>query len=379
MTSQYPLADELSLIIAIPCYNEPDVLLTLESLISCDIKGFGVEIIVVVNSYQHTPENISAINQKTFEDICALASECNTDFFRIIPLQKKNLPGKQTGAGLPRKISMDEAIRRFLLAGNENGVIVSLDADCTVDNNYLSEIYRNFKNDDKLYSSTIRFHHPVERLDKNDPIRLATLVYEKYLHYYKSALEYSGYPYAYHTVGSAFAVRAIAYVKAGGMGKQQAGEDFYFLQKVFPLGKTIEINTTTVYPAARLSDRVPFGTGPSIIKMLEDEDIVKYTYNIESFRILRSFFSQINNYFKAPLSEIKLWTQNQPICLCKFLENDNFYDKMIEINKYTASLDSYRKRFFNYFNAFKILKFLNHVHPEYFDFIAIRPETLLHF
>ncbi len=35
-------------------------------------------------------------------------------------------------------------------------------------------------------------------------------------------------------VGSALAVKALQYVKAGGMNRKQAGEDFYFVQKLVP-------------------------------------------------------------------------------------------------------------------------------------------------
>ena len=64
------------------------------------------------------------------------------------------------------------------------------------------------------------------------------------------------------TIGSAFAVTANAYIKRGGMTRSQAGEDFYFLQTLAQIGTVGEITTTKVYPSARLSDRIPFGTGP---------------------------------------------------------------------------------------------------------------------
>lgn len=345
----------------------------------CLIDNFNVDVILLINSLHKSPENIININRRSYEEACNFAELHNSANLQIIPLLLENLPGHQPGAGLPRKIAMDEAIRRFNHLNKENGVIVSLDADCTVDSNYLTEIFQTFNNNNKISSATINFCHPVEHLKKDDPLRLAITIYEKYLEYYKSGIAFCEYPYAYYTVGSAFAVRASTYVKAGGMGKQQGGEDFYFLQKVFPLGKTVEINSTTVYPAARISDRVPFGTGPALKKMITENEISKYTYSKESFFILKSFFDQINFFFKNDFQTIDHWISQQPECLRKFLESDHFSEKIQEINKHTSNIITYRKRFFNYFNAFKILKYLNFVHPNFFDFMKIDISTSIKF
>ena len=229
----------------------------------------------------------------------------------------------------------------------------------------MTEIYRNFKEYD-LNSATIAFHHRVEDLDETDPLRRATEQYEMYLHYYRSALEYCGYPYPYFTIGSAFAVTAETYTKAGGMGKQQSGEDFYFLQKVFPLGKTGFIDTTCVYPAARTSDRVPFGTGPALQKMLNENTTVKMTYRFKAFGSLKILFDNLDSFFKQPDGIVNTFTGNLPEYLSVFLQKDGFSEKIAEINRHTATLSNFRKRFFQYFNAFKIVKYLNFVHPDYF-------------
>src|SRR5213594_3575687 len=88
----------------------------------------------------------------------------------------------------------------------------------------------------------------------------AIAAYELHLRYYVRALRYAGFPYAHHTIGSCMAVRADVYKKQGGMNKRQAGEDFYFLQKIIPLGHFTDLTETKVIPSSRPSDRVPFGT-----------------------------------------------------------------------------------------------------------------------
>ena len=377
LTNNIPVSEDTELIIVIPCYNEPDVGKTLDSLFACDTGNFCAEIILLINSFGISSEEIKALNRKTFTASCEYARSNNNSRLKLIPLPVEDLPGHQTGAGQPRKIGMDEALRRFISINKEDGVIVSLDADCLVDKNYLTEIHKTFHKNKKLLSATLAFHHPVEHLDENDPIRKSIEVYEIYLHYYRAALKYAGYPYAYHTVGSAFAVRCTPYAQVGGMGKQQAGEDFYFLQKIFPLGKTVEITTSKVYPAARLSDRVPFGTGTALAKMISENEIVKYTYSFESFRILKSLFDIIDSLFKASSEAISQSMNGFPPCLLQFLAGDNFISEIVIINKTTSSLPAFRKRFFNYFNAFKILKYLNFAHPDYFQLKDVREEIVM--
>jgi hypothetical protein len=359
------------MIIVIPCYKEPELVQTIQSLFNCDRGDFPVEVIILINSYQIDSDEVLAINRDSYCQMKDFALKNNSSGFFLTPVLIENLPGHQTGAGLPRKLGMEEAICHF--KGNKTGIIVSLDADCFVATSYLKEIYRNFK-EYGLSSATIEFHHPVEHLDASDPLRIATTNYEDYLRYYRLALEFCGYPYPYYTIGSAFAVTAETYLKAGGMGKQQSGEDFYFLQKVFPLGKTRFIDTTCVYPAARISDRVPFGTGPALRKMVTENQLSKFTYQLEAFKTLKIFFSTIDSFFKKTNEEIERCIRELPDYLLLFLKEDGFLEKMEEINRHTASLSNFHKRFFLYFNAFKILKFLNFVHPVYFNPANVREQ-----
>ncbi len=166
------------------------------------------------------------------------------------------------------------------------GVIVSLDADCTVSANFMIDIYKAFSRDNRLNATVHQFYHRVE--NHNPAIENAVRQYENYIRYFREMMKFTGFPYYYHTIGSAFAVSADAYVRVGGMGRQQGGgEDFYFLQKVFALGKVDELEGTYVYPMARFSERVPFGTGPALRKILDEPDGVLKVYSIAAFRELK--------------------------------------------------------------------------------------------
>jgi len=79
-----------------------------------------------------------------------------------------------------------------------------------------------------------------------------------------------------------------AYIKAEGMNKKKAAEDFYFLERYQRIQKYLILTETTVYPSGRKSWRVPFGTGQRITRfhagtheeyLLYSPDVLKYSGN----------------------------------------------------------------------------------------------------
>ena len=354
---------ETGIIVVIPCLREPAVLQTLNSLKSCQTPNANVEVIVVVNHSEVAGETTKEYNQRSVKEIQRWIGENRTAgicFYVAGPIELRK---KWAGAGLARKHGMDEAVRNFNSIRKDDGIIVSLDADTLVEPNYLLEIERHFKNHPKSVGVTIQFEHQKEHLENRqlEGIQL----YEQYLEYYKNALEYTGYPHALFTVGSAFAVKADAYVKRGGMNRRQAGEDFYFLQNLVQLGPVGEITTTTVHPSARLSDRVPFGTGPILAKWMSGEEDFNLTYDLQAFVELKIFFDQRRLFYRITDSDYKLAIEKLPKSVESFLLTDKFWDELDDLNRNCATVKAYENRFFQKFNAFKILKYLNFA-TEYF-------------
>ncbi len=72
------------------------------------------------------------------------------------------------------------------------------------------------------------------------------------------------------------------------MNRRQAGEDFYFIQKLVPAGGYFNLNLTTVFPSPRISSRVPFGTGVTISRMAEAGDDIFLSYNFKAFMELKT-------------------------------------------------------------------------------------------
>lgn len=354
----------LKISVVIPCYREPDILQTLESLKACNLPELEVEVIVLINQSEAAAEEIKKFNRKTkltVEQWIAENRENGITFFAAGPV---DLRKKWAGAGLARKKGMDEAVRRFNLLDKPGGIIVSLDADTLVQENYFIEIEKYFKNHPKNPGATIDFSHQKEGLPEKH--LQGILLYEKYMYYYKNALAFCGYPYPMFTVGSAFAVTAEAYVKRGGMNRRQAGEDFYFLQNLAQLGTVGEIKSTKVFPSARLSDRVPFGTGPILRKWMEGKEDLTQTYNFEAFGDLKDFFDVKDQLYLIEKQGYKLFLMKLPLSIGNFLIEDDFWEEITDLNQNCSSLKSFQTRFFQKFNAFKILKFLNFCHPLFY-------------
>ncbi len=353
---------DLKYIVVIPCFNEFNLIKTLDSLRSCNKIKSSVEILIIINSSEDSRKEILDQNIKTLNETKTWIQENKDSSFRFFIIHEKDLPGKSAGAGLARKIGMDQAVARFNQLNKDEGIIVSLDADSKVKSNYFTELEKHFTRYPRTNVVTTYFEHPVEGNEFDENIYNAASIYELYMRYYKLSIGYTGFPYSYYTVGSCFAVRSNTYVKQGGMNRKQAGEDFYFLHKVFPLGNSYEINTTCVMPSSRISDRVPFGTGPMIQSIIDSNNKEFLTYNFSAFLELKIFFSGIRELFKIEKSDLEKIIRELPNCISKFLIDIKISEALKEINENSSNIKTFTKRFYNWFDAFRILKYLNFAH-----------------
>lgn len=352
------------IVVVIPCLNEPNLNTTLHSLCDCNKTSANIVILTIFNTSIRNNKNDIEQNRISFSEVNEFAKFHETSTLKFFRLIFENLPRKHAGVGLARKIGMDIAVKHFLDTQNPNGIIVSIDADCTVSKNFFAKIENSYKTEKKLNCTIHNFHHRVgaKHPQLENPIRQ----YEKYIRYFSRQLQEIGFPYYYHTIGSCFSILANAYVSVGGMGRQQGGEDFYFLQKIFALGSVKELQEVFVYPMARFSDRVPFGTGPSLQKIIDEPNKQMSVYSRKSFQELKRFFTIKDEFFKQEKNVIENKIAQMHPSIIQFIKETDFIDNIEDCNKNAATLDSFQKRFFHHFNAFKIIKFLNFAHFEFF-------------
>ena len=349
-----------TIIVVIPCYNEPNLVKSLQSLYDCEPTQTNVEVITVINSSEADSKEVLEQNQYSLNEALAWSSNHQRANIHFSFIEATGLPKKDAGVGLARKIGMDEAYNRLASTGKTDGIIVCYDADATCAKNYLSAIETHFNQHPKSVGCSIYYEHPIEGNEFPQRIYDGIIQYELHLRYYKEALHYVGLPYAFHTVGSSMAVRAAIYHKQGGMNKRKAGEDFYFLQKVIPLGNFTEINTTTVFPSPRISERVPFGTGRAMQQWTNSEDETLFTYNFNSFKELKIFFDTSELLFSN--DEIPL-----PKSVSAFLKENDFESNLKKIRANATNSKHFKELLFKWFNAFKTLKFLHFCRDNFYQ------------
>lgn len=172
------------------------------------------------------------------------------------------LPAKQ-GVGLARKIGLDCA---FALACQqmESGQeppewFLNTDADVSLPDRYFDL--------QKPSNGQVAAIYPVRHVPEPG-LELAMALYDFKLDYYQAMLAQAGSPYAFQTIGSAIAVTPGAYLAVRGMPKRAAGEDFYLLNKLAKQGDVFSLASPTIQVAGRLSERVPFGTGPALSEII---------------------------------------------------------------------------------------------------------------
>lgn len=350
------------IIVAVPCYNETGVTRLLDSLASCTPPRCGTEVLLIVNAPPHASKTALRNNALTINNVKRWQLENNSVFFRLYLLDTGQPAYRKWGVGMARKTGMDEALSRFLQAGKPEGVIVSLDADCMVEKNYFKAIESELLNRKDRKACSIFFSHPLEGDEYPREIYEAASRYELHLRYFYQGLRYTGFPWVFHTVGSCMAVKALSYQRAGGMNRRQAGEDFYFIQKLVPAGGYFSLNSTTVYPSPRVSDRVPFGTGAAVTEMLEKGEESFLTYNPLAFDDLKKFFSAITNAGDICLDELYRIYSGFPASVREFTGEDEWREKITGIKGNSSTPAAFNKRFFMWFNMFRMVKYLNFVH-----------------
>jgi len=363
---------DLMMVVVIPCHNEPDLLGTLQHLTQCDQPIGKAEVIVVINSTLNCSRAIQKQNQKSLNEASDWLNTTTKNWLTIHLLHLPNLPQKNAGVGSARKSGMDEAIRRLADVNQaENGLLLCYDADCRCLPNYFTSIETHFSNQPKIPGTSIYFEHP---LDKNEMAKCGfgkigqsisqdefegIAAYELHLRYHVRAQKYINFPYGFQTIGSAMAVRAWAYIKQGGMNRRQAGEDFYFLQKISWLGKVTELSNTTVYPSPRISDRVPFGTGKAISSFIKSKQQTSYPF--QAYRDIQWLMKQTDT-----LWEFGHFQETPPAPLATFLEEKFLKEIVPEIRKNSTDLEKFRKRFLRWLNAFRLMKYLNRAKDEFY-------------
>lgn len=358
-------APNIGIIVVMPVFNEQHTLTALNSLIASALPNPHVEVIIVINQAVDCEPKIATQNRTTFNEVESWIKSNHKEGICFF-VKHINLANKHAGVGLARKAGMDEAVRRFETVKNDEGIILCFDADCVCSSNYLKEVYSKF-NHPKLKAASINFEHNLNSLVPF--VKEGIGQYELHLRYYVNGLRKAGYPYAFHTIGSSMAVRTDIYKKAGGMNRRKAGEDFHFLHKVIPYGNYDEITSVTVFPSARISERVPFGTGKAMGDWLNQNKNQLLSYNPQIFSDIATLLHFVPKFYKN--KDVTTIVKQLPVGVQDYLDRDDFEAIVKDITRQSSSMKVFIHRWFGWFNGLKALHLVHYLRDHIYPSIPV--------
>jgi glycosyltransferase involved in cell wall biosynthesis len=294
---------KLRLSIVIPALAEsnniPGVIDSLEQ----DAKSpEAVELIIVVNNSKGAGKEVVEDNRKTIELIKKRDSKLLN--IHLIDRASGNMAvdDEIAGVGTARRTGMDLALMRLVAAGSPHkSAIACLDADSPVASGYIDHILSVFGTKDPPLAGVCQCRHLIP--DDVEQAQ-AIVIYELWLRFVEWSFRFCGSPYDFQTIGSCTIVSPYGYALADGMPRRKAGEDFYFLQKVAKVGgchNIASLKGAVVCPSARISDRVPFGTGRAMRRCADEgTDYYSYVAPLIAYRELKDFFDKLEVGYKNP-------------------------------------------------------------------------------
>jgi len=372
--------ENISQVVVIPAYAEKEMLFsTLASLALNNPVSLEYSLILcVINNKSDTPSEHVSNNQTTIKYLDALVrkeglGKFNSDqkiypqLLKIADTQLKlsyidasskgcEMPLRDGGVGIARKIGMDMALRLLNISLVGKKLIISLDADTLVQPNYLSTIKNYFT--PKIKTAIIAYEH---QMPEDYEGQAAICCYEIFLRYWVLGLKYAKSPWAFHSIGSTIVTSTGAYLQVRGMNKRKAGEDFYFLNKLAKTGSIDYIRETCVFPSARSSSRVPFGTGKAIERFLSGEKQAHLLYDPKIFTVIAQWLEFMNNAILLNEDEILHEAHRINPALKSFLVDNRFADTWSNIRRNAKEEKTRRHHFNDWFDGFKTFKLIKYL------------------
>ena len=260
----------------------------------------------------------------------------------------KGWTGKNFGVGWARKALFDH----ILSVAAPTDLIVSMDADTQFDSGYLQSLFDSFAAHPQWVALSVPYYH---RLTGDAAADRAILRYEVYMRNYALNMLRIGSPYSFTAIGSAIVMRAAALRKIGGITPVKSGEDFYLLQKLTKMGTVGSWNPECVYPAARFSDRVFFGTGPAMTKAAVGDFESYPIYHHTLFEKVAETYARTDELYHHDLhTDFLLFLQRQ------FKDADPWST----IRNNVKDADQFRRAFHEKADGLRILQFLKQQQKE---------------
>lgn len=265
---------------------------------------------------------------------------------------------KRQGVGLARKIGADIALALIAAGHVARPWIWSSDADTRLPCGYFAApgttpAMRLGLNPDAPAAACL---YPFRHRTGNDAPGIATALYEAGIRHYAAGLRWAGSPYAFTTLGSTLAVAAGAYARVRGFPRRNGAEDFYLLDKLAKLGAIHELPGPELEIAARASDRVPFGTGPAVARILTagDPEHQALFRNPAAFAELRRWLALFPELAERELQDADLAPETRAV-----LDELGTAKALAHARSHGANAKSFARHLHTWFDGLRTLRLLN--------------------
>ncbi len=350
--------------VVVPCRAElagvPPLLASLEC---ASAQGGGRALVVlVVNGRDDADDAVHVTNEQLLRDLGGAGLRSHSESLDLLVIDRaspgKRLPPRQ-GVGLARKIGCD--VVAALQAGGQVGSpwIWTTDGDVEVPPDYFTTVPEG----DAVAVNLPFVHIPVST---QPGAEAAIRLYDLSLRYYVAGLAYAGSPYAFHTIGSTMVVRGDAYAKVRGFPRREAAEDFHLLSKLAKIGPVVSGEGLPLRVQGRVSDRVPFGTGAAVSRLVAegDADATFLMYDPRCFGELRTWLTALEA-FPAEREEGGLWQQIdaetglEPCVRRRISDELKVPAAVQQAATASASEEVIRRHLHTWFDALKTLRFIH--------------------
>jgi hypothetical protein len=352
-------------VVVIPAYGEDDVLDRAISSIPNLTQGSTLAI-VVINEREDSPASVTAINTATSARLRTRYCEhrqlnrdtllCQTPF-GALALLHVILPHDQ-GVGLARKHGADLALGAWAADMIDSSWIHCTDADVQLPNDYFCAPHPS------AAVALHRFRHEACDLITQTYARS----YDLWLRLHVLGLQWAGSPYGFHTIGSTITVNAYSYAAVRGFPRRTAAEDFYFLNKLAKIAPVVTAASAPIRIAARISDRVPFGTGAAIgLAQREGSDALPRFYHPSTYAYLRSTLNALTTSSASGQFERRAVHQSlreqglQTAPLDATLDALGFDAAIDKLLRSSVDEEQRRRALHCWFDAFRTMKFIHHI------------------
>lgn len=318
-------------------------------------------LLLIVNSTPRTSDYYKVNNDLLLRKLLPFQSYSSALDIVVWDRHTKNkFPVKQ-GVGLARKIGADILCFWAHHKKLTSSFIHSTDADAI-----LSEDYFYL---DTLGKNTSCALHPFEHLlnTKDLLTSQAILLYDRFLKYHRYGIGAANSPYRYIPLGSNLTFSIASYLSVRGFPKKEAGEDFYFLNKMAKVGKIEELGKSLVQLRSREGVRVPFGTNQSVVKIrnLLKEKKPYLVYHPTLYTKLKTFLRALEDFSQSrDLEHFRNSLESEKL-LREFCREFKVDEMLIAASEQRKSGEQLRKHIADWMDAFRTLKFLHFVEKDY--------------